>query len=1272
MSSPVCNWLKLNKLLDQYSQEGRDITVTISYNIRWDSILLDTFKSSNNTAIHYAAIALPKILSFPSALVIFASLEKSSLLLGEFLAWLYREVRDNGKASEEADICSQHLTQHYSQLQTNSPNLRRVCSVFCDNLLQVYILILHQGTLVDIDCSGLRRVMVSALFHTSLLEDYTNLFRKKLRKTEHVQKLFSVLTRMGDSADPLTLESYYKFLPALVSDFLTAFNEFQTSCKQFSILAFNQFIIGLKLETAHHLLNKLECLSLIIEKLEYHLRVFPNDPDLLSAEAETFSGILSVLMDTYSILPEETARCMANIQRINHSILETNLTDIFRIVFNCGVHSNLLLNSVFKIYFKLSQLDKLVQIIIEAAGKLDRAPIQSMFEIKNVTQKYFGISSLNTCNKCIKLLLSAVETSSSQTRPGMIIQSDFLCYIISVSPVGNLNATPTQRNEFLQLLNQLYSLIQSYDTISSSIHIICYFIILDAFIFSMLVIGQLPLSKCPSLSSLQNLEIEQFDEFIIPAKWAGKWEEIAGKFDKELLKRLREIQINTLITLSRFSQPAIKVIPISPSLSRAVERYLTCDTSHTVLPSILQHCSLYLDKLSHRSLLSVSEKIVRLETNSNDSELINIVFSDQFKEIRLLHPYLSYTIMIQVFNTIESYSSHTLATKINQELYSKLINKLDSKSKENIVVVDTNSIIQDIESLLTTNFGLTAVNTECSKEIIFLMDKFGIIPLSCISIQLKLNLLLGMEVLLVLLAASKALTEQILCYCVTLMRGVSSKLKTRRTEVLTYLSTLGSFAKCIYRIALNTNLTTSLCYDVFSEISLLLFEKNREQYLSLTNYTIQLCHQISQANDFQIPDVHLHLTYAIISCGTNRPVEVTAALNELVEITTPILLKSLNVQVRGNILRLLAANLTYIILANKSEQSQQIEDAINTVIRRVLKLIENNRIDDVTALESLVSIANTLKQHDYSVDIQIGRVLMVTVQDLNWEVLVSEYATNSEAQPNKLAYLKREFVVRWIGCSDINNFRYFLCEIIDRIDTEFDRFCHILCSVIEGNIPDTHRSEIRKLFPKVLSRLTKNILDRDLDRRDALLALRLVTAVFKLPSQIGLSSRSVVEGLTSLSLVPLLSFVDRPDTLLPLFQTKSSSLHYMLRNYPDCAISCIPAFLLVTKELIRCVFSLENKTEFPILTRLLESYTTLPPLSNYTHHIIQQYIATAQECAEKQTIKKTLKPSIFALIGFSKPETLLSLQAQLDTNGRAFYKEMREEYDKFYRFKGKT
>ena len=1265
MSSSVSDWLKLNKLLDQYSREGRDITVTISYNIRWDSIILNTFQSSNSTAIHYAAIALPKILSFPSALVIFSSLEKSSLLLGEILAWLTRELGENNRVSGEVKICSQHLTQHYSQLQNSSPNIRRVCSVFCENLLEVSVLLLYQGKLWEFDCNEVRGVMVSALFHTSLLEDYTNLFHKKHRKTEHVQKLFSVLTRLGDSPDPLTLESYYKFLPELVSEFFTAFNEFQTSCKQFSLLAFNQFITGLRVDTAQSLTTaKLECLSVIIEKLEFHLSTFPNDPDLSSAETETFSRILSLLMDSYHLYPDETSRCMANIQRINHSLLEVILIDIFRIVFTSDVYSKLLLNSVFEIYSKLNQLDKLVSIIIAAAGKVDRAPILSMVEFKNVTQKYLAMSSLNTCNKCLKLLLEAVVTSSSQTSPGLVIQADILRYILCVSPIGDLNANPTHRNEFLQLLHQLYSLIQSSDTIISSVHIICYFTILDAFIFSLFITKQLPLWKDSPLASLQALEIQLLNEFIIPTKWLGKWEEMASDFDGELLKRLREIQIGTLITLSRFSQPTVQAIPLSPShalelLSNAVERYLTCETTHFLPASVLQFAAMYFDKLSYRALLRISQQVIRLETNPDNTDLLRVVYSEQFKEIRLLHPYLSYAIMSQIFDRMESYNSHKLAKEINQKLYSNLNNKLDSNLEENLIVLDNNSIFQELENLLTADLVLRHVNTECSNEILYLLQKFEIVPLSCLSLQLKLDLFLGMEVLLVLLAAETTLTEQIISICATLMRGINSTAKTHRAEVLKSLSTLVSLTKCIYRIAIETNLTTDLCYEVFSEISLFLFHKNKQQYASLANYATQLCQQISQANNSQFIEIQLELTHAIISCCTKKPenATVTAALNELVETTTPILLRSLSGQgLRGRVLRLLSANLTYIVLSNKSEQSEQIEGAISIIVRQVVKLIQKSRIEDVTAVRSLISISNTLKQHNYSLDIQISKVLsLLSVRDLECGVQGS--------------CLNREYIVGWIGCSEINNFREFLSEIIDRVNTEFVSTCQILCLVVEGKIPNTHHSEIRKLFPNILSCVTEYLSERDPDVNDMMTALRLVNSIFKLPSRIGLSSRSVVAALTCLSLA---SLADTPDTLLPLFRIKSSSLHYMLRNYPDCAISCIPAFLLLTKELIRVVFSLPNETEFPVLLRLLESYTALPPLANYTHHLIQQFITTAQECPEKQTIKRTLKPSILALIGFSKPETLLSLQAQLDTNGRAFYKEMRQEYDKFYRFKGRT
>ena len=1276
MSSSVANWLKLNKLLDQYSRDGRDIAVTISYNIRWDSILLDTFNSSNNTAIHYAAIALPKVLSFPSALVIFASLEKSSLLLRGFLQSFYRELRNSGEVSDEVNTCNQHLTLHYYKLQASSPNVRRVCSVFCDNLLEISVLILRQCTSVDIDCSGVRRIMVSALFHTSLLEDYTNLFRKKLRKTEHVQKLFSVLKSFGDSADPLLLESYYEFLPELVSDFLNKFNEFQTGCKQFSILAFDQFILGLKIDQPQMAEYKLECLSLIIEKLESHLRVFPNDTDIFSAETETFSGILSVLMEMYGIHPNSTSRCMASIQKINHLLLEANLVDIFRLSFDCGVHSTLLLNSVFEIYSKLNQLDKLVQIIIEAAGELSITPRQSMVELKNVTQKSFAMSSLNTCNKCVRLLLTAVEASCSQTNPGLTILCEILSYILSVSPIGDLNATSSQRNMFLQLLAQLHSLIQTYHTITNSssfVHTVSYLIILDSFIFSVFVVSQLPLWEGSSLSSLETID------------WAGEWEDIASKFDTELLKRMCEIQIKTLITLSRFSQSQIRVTPFSPScaqefLSRAVERNLTLQSRHTILPSLLQYSSLFSDKLSHRAMLSISEQLVGLDTNnSNDTELRNILFSTQFRELQLIHPYLSYTIMIQIIERIDTHNPHQLATKINTELYSKLMNKLDRNLKGNIDIIDTNSIIREIETLLTSNYEST-VSTECCEEITNLLNKFEIIPLSCIPIQLKLNLFLGVEVLLVLLAADKGLTELILSYCVTLLRAINRIPKQRKREVLAYLITLESLARYIYRVAVGNSSTTGICYEVFSEICLFLFEKNVEQFVSLTDYTIQLWHPVPEVN-IQIQDLQLDLTYSVINSSTRRPEEsvaIIAALNELVQTTTPILLKSLNnVQgVRGKAVRILSVNLTYIIVSRKSEQTQQTEEAINTIIKQVLKLIQNNMICDVTALESLISIADTLKQHNYSVDVKISRLLNQITQDLEWEVLVSEYNKNfsSGAQGSKLPHLNRKYLVGWVGCSDVGNFRIFLGEIIDRIDTEFVSSCHILCSVIEGNIPDTHRSEIRKLFQNILSKLTGYLLslERELDRKEALMALRLVTAVFKLPSQIGVSSRSVVEGLTCITLVPLLSFVDRTDTLLHLFQTKSSSLHYVLRNYPDCAISCIPSFLLLTKEIIKCVFTLNNNTEFPILTRVLESYTSLPPLSNYTHHLIQQYIVTAQEWAEKQEIKNTLKPSIFALIGFSKPETLLSLQAQLDTNGRTFYKEMRDEFEKFYRFKGRT
>ncbi|KAI6656783.1 hypothetical protein LOD99_16086 [Oopsacas minuta] len=1216
MSSLGTNWLKLNKLLDQYHKENRDITLTINYNIKWDNILLDAFQSSNNTAIHYAAICLPKILAFPSALVIFSSLEKSSILLQSLLQL---EVINGNAVSDEIKNCTNKLCLHYIQLQNNIPNIRRVCGVFCDNLLEISIQVLDKYT-------GVFEIMGSALFHTGLAEDYTNLFRNKIRKTDHIQKLFSNLAEIGEAENIQKLQYFHKYLPIIFREFLSAFPEVQTNCKQFPISALKQFILGLQLNSPTYktlplITSRFECLSIIIEQLESHLRVFPNDPELESAEFYTFSDILNKLIPLYTVYPKYTSLCITNIQKINHKIVEVKLQEIFVNIFSTDVYEMKLLDSLFEIYSRLNQLDKLIQIIIAAANELDQALLRPMVEIKKITQKYFAINSLNTSNKCLEILLTDIENNP------FVILSSLFCHILAVSPIRDLNTTQTHKNTFLEIINRLHSLLNTY-TPSSLPGVFCYFNLLDAFVLVSLQLGMLSFSK-DSISSLKVLEIVQINWFIIPIVWSSEWRNIASKFSEEMLKRIEILQMNILITLSRYHEANIFNIPpdnVIENLSLAIEQILTHKNENEILVTILQYSWQYLHKLSPQALLAISERI--LDSLATDNTLRNVLYSPQFKELPLLHSYICYGCMIRVFQRI---NTNTLLIGLIIEFYTNLI-----QCREN----DFHTIIREINSILTSHTkNRRNIDSQIERDLLCPLD---IIPLNQISVQLKLCLFLGLEVLIISVA-DREIIEITLEYCVRLLHGVNGKmLKYERNQVEEYICNLDQFTIYTYNISRDNKIS---CLELFTEIAIFLSDRNIEQFVSLTNYTITLW----SADILEIPLQQYELTYAIVNKPRFLREKMRNAINNLVEVTTPILL---NIITRthgctGNALRSISVNLSYIILSKKQESTQLLIEAIELILRQIVKLLLKHNVNDSSSLEALSSIANTLRQHNYSVDIDIDKFLNKQSMDESGAVSM-------------------KFMVGWIACSDLHNFRTFLDEMVDKI--EFMIFCRLLSGLIEGNIPDTHRGEIRKSFHRILTKLTDYLTDREINRNDAFICLSLLSGIFTLPNHIGLSNRSVVQGITSLTLLPLDKFEETPNNI---FQFKCKSLHNLLHNYPESTISCIPVFLLLTKELVKFVFKLDN-IEISILPRLLESYTSIPALSNYTYHVLHQYIVTAQEYPQKQTIKKLLTPCILALIGFSKPETLLSLQAQLDTAGRSYYKQLREEFEKFYKFKGRT
>ena len=1215
MSSLSTNWLKLNKLLDQYRKEGKDISITVCYDISWDSILLHTFRSRNNTAIHYATVTLPKVLSFPSSLAIFSSLEKCSLLLQALLELVCRTLREENDVTNELNKCNHTLSLHYLKLQTNSPNVRRVCSVFCENLLEIATQVLE---LCPEDCSCVLDILKSALFHPSLVEDYTNLFRNKHRKTDHVQKMLSTLGKLGDSENIPTLKSLFRCLPVIFKSFLSAYKEVQTNCKQFPISALNQFMSGIKLNSPHfHSLpltdSRLACLSLLLEDLEIHLRVFPNDPELLSAETAAFSEILDQLIVLYPLYPVETAVCMTSIQQIDHMLLQGKLRDIFMTVFSSEICNKRLLDSVFEVYSRLSQLDKLIVIIIRVVGEMENSLLHLPAQFKETAQKYFAKSSLNTCNKCAQLLLTRLQEDNSN---GVVLLSGMLNSIITVSPVGDINTTLSQRKSFLQIVTQLHSLLQTCTAVRLH-NVLCYLTLLHGYLFVATVLSQLAFSR-DSISSLQRLDTKLMNWFIIPSVWFGEWSDVMSRFDKDAIKVIEEIQMHILLTLSRY--PEYNVLSISASeiqnsLSSSIEQVLSSEIEPSTLVSVLQYSSLYIHTLTHSAMSVLSQQILTVVTSKQcDDTLIQVLKSSQFKEIHPLHTYLCYNTMIRAVTQIPT---STPLRGLVIEFYCKLIDRDKT---------DSQAIIREINSILTSRKQKEDGETE------IILSSLAIIPLSHISLQLKLNVLIGLQALLVSVTDRESI-QLILDCCVVVLKGLREE--RSRSKLGEYLCDMKQLILYTFELAIENTLE---CSQLFTETCGILFDTNRnsEQLLSLTNYLIALW----RVNTRDTPVQLYQLTSAVIDRSAGVCEELRDVFNNLVEVTTPVLLKILNRSQHtvGQVTKLLSVNLNYILLSHKQEASVQTEEAIDTIVRQLVNFIYKFDKNDCNTLHSLTSIADTLAQYNYSVDIHISRIPPVSTQE---QVVM---------------------VVRWIGCSHVSSFKTFL----EGDKTELIRFCDILGRVVEGNIPDSHRREIRKSFSSILIKLTDFLTDRQLEDKDTLVCLNFLTAIFKLPNHIGLSSRSVVQGITCLTLLDL-----NTNILLQIIHSKCVCLLHLTHNYSDCTISCIPIILLLTKQLIKSVFHLDD-TEFPVLTRLLESYTSLPPLSNYTHHLIQQYIVTSQEWPQKQLIKKTLKSSIFALIGFSKPETLLSLQAQLDTPGRSYYKDLKEEYDKFYKFKGKT
>ena len=1213
MSSLSTNWLKLNKLLDQYKKEDRDISVTICYNISWDSILLHAFKSRNNTAIHYATVTLPKVLSFPSSLAIFSSLEKCSLLLQALLELVCRAIREGDDVTNELYKCNNKMCLYYLKLQTNSPNVRRVCSVFCENLLEIATQVLELCPEV---CSCVLDILKSALFHPSLVEDYTNLFRNKYRKTDHVQKMFSTLGELGNSENIQTLKSLSRSLPIIFKSFLTAYKGVQTNCKQFPISALNQFMSGIKLNSPQfHSLPlpeiRLECLSLLLEDLELHLRVFPNDPELVSAETATFSEILDQLILLYPLYPVETAVCMSSIQQIDHLLLQVKLRDVFMTVFVSEISSKRLLDCVFEVYCRLNQLDKLIVIIMRTVGEMENTLFHLPAQFRETVQNYFARSSLHTCNRCAQLLITGLQEDNS----GVVVLSSMLSSIVTVSPVGDINTTLCQRKSFLQIVIQLHSLLQTYTPVRIE-SVLCYLTLTHGYLFVITVLNQLAFSR-DTISSLQRLDVELMNWFIIPNVWVGEWSDAVRKFDKHAMKRIEEIQMNILLTLSRY--PEYNIISISASeiqssLSSSIEQVLSYEIDPLTLISVLQYSSLYIHRLTHSAMSVLSQQILTAVTNKqSDNTLRQVLYSSQFKELTPLHTYLCYNTMIHAVTQIHT---ATPLRGLVVEFYSKLIDR---------VKIDSHAVIREIDSILTSRVqrGDGVIEIELSS--------LAIIPLSHISLQLKVNVLIGLQVLLVSVTDRSSIQLIVDC-CVVVLKGL--KEERSKSKLGEYLCDMKQLILYIYELAIENTLD---CLQLFTETCGILFNRNSEQFLSLTSYLITLW----RVKTGDIPVQLYELTYAVIDRSAGVCEELRNAFNNLVEVTTPVLLKVINEpqSAVGHAMKLLSVNINYILLSHKQEASEQTEEAIDTIIRQLVNFIYRFDMNDRNTLQSLTNIADTLTRYSYSVDIQIDRISPVSTQ----EQLV--------------------MVVRWIGCSHVSSFKTFL----EGENIELVRFCDILGRVVEGNVPDSHRREIRKSFSSILIKLTHFLTDRQLEEKDTLSCLNFLTAIFKLPNHIGLSSRSVVQGITCLTLLDAATNI-----LLRIIHSKCVCLLHLIHNYSDCTISCIPTILLLTKQLIKSLFHLEDDTELPILTRLLESYTSLPPLSNYTHHLVQQYIVTSQEWPQKQLIKKTLKSSILALIGFSKPETLLSLQAQLDTTGRSFFKELKEEYDKFYRFKGKT
>ena len=1290
MTNLVANWLKLNKLLDKYAREDRDIIFAVHYDIQLHSILVDTFSYPNNTAIHYAAIVLPKLLSFPSAVVLFSSLEKSSIILRSIL----EIVKDTGV---EVETCLSRFVEHYSHLQVNCPNIRRVCSVFCLNLFDVSIEFMDKSN-QDVECSGINNILENALFNTNLCEDYANFFSKKLRKTDHIQKVFSVLKNLGDKQDLRILTPLYNFLPALFTYFLNAYPKFQPKCKKFHLIAFTEFIDGLDMYTSQSdstqlIESRVLCLGRMLDAIEVHFRTFPKDEEIIAAQSETFAPLITKLIELYPDHPVGTASCMISIQKINHIIMEKYLQIIFESVLKTGVGSSTLLNHIFQIYSRLNQLDKLVQIVVEAVEELDELRFPNIPEFNNAVQNTFTTTSLSMCNRCIHLLLARIESNDS-----LFILCEILRHIISVVPVGELSNTSSQRDTYIQLITQLNMALHKYASAKLSSNTACWFILsfyslLDSFISSLLVLNRLPFSR-DWVVSIELVDMSYNDTGIIPTNWGKKWCQILSKMDEHILKVIHEMELNILLSLSRFSHPPFDITSkeVLDLLSERVTHTITSSTSPYIVRTILQYWEGVLSELNHGAKLKVAEYIVHyMNSSEHNTHFKQIITSNQFKEITILHPYIAYSITHQILSLMDSMKDCklTLVTKLIH-FFLTLIRQLDGNFMEEDITYHelACSVIQLISGNLVPGARLDGKIDK--REIGRLLNLLDILPLYYLTIEIKINLLIGFQGCVTMLGISKETAERIVIYSTALLRGINDNVPRSGVKIKhmqEYLCTFELFAKYIYSIAKENEMDTCTCYRLFTEMSSLLFSRMPVQFNSLTRYATGMWEDLLESGSTaQANGLLIEITRSLISVAINVWVEfkyknestqgdLLTSLNAIIEISTPILLKHLKHPNNKKSLQLLAVNLKYIFLSKRTDTSPRIEEAILKIARQALEFIREDTVNDVITLEAVSSIADTLRQHNHKVttvpDDHI-HTLMMPIQNQSWEVAMFNYAKGSDNIAQDRYLLTKKCVLGLIGCTSVESIKVLINGIIEGFEKEYNRCCHLLSWMIEGNIPDTHRSEIRKKFQTILSKLTEYLIDREeTDGRDSFITLRLLTTILKLPSSIGLSSRLFVQALTPLSLISLDAFTQAREFSL-IFQAKSQCLYYSLRNYADNTTSCIPVFLLLTKELINSAFRLSGSTELTELTRLLETYTTHTVLSNYTYHLIQQYINSAQKWAHEQATKKALKPSILALIGFSKPETLLALQAQLNSTGKTYYAEMKEEYEKFYRFKGKT